>query len=144
MRLESDTDSHNQDQVTPNPLKEAILAGHTGIVEMLISHGANIHIQDRDGYDALMTAVKVCVDKHEYHYEDYASHARQCVRLLLQNGANPNAKDHAGLDVSTWVIRIGDERFAKLLVAHGVDTSRFTKHGMSLLPPDADVVVQCL
>ena len=64
------------------PLCWAALGGHTGIVELLIQHGASVDARNRDGATALHGAAFLGRGK--------------TAELLLENGADPNARNHRG------------------------------------------------
>jgi len=53
------------------------------VLELLISYGGNVNHADRDGLTILMEAFKV--------FRPISMGTRTCVRLLVENGADPNA-----------------------------------------------------
>lgn len=106
------------------PLMQAVLNGNRDILELLIENGANINIRDEDGCDPLMTAISSC-GRQPSHPNNYHTPVFECVELLLKKGANPHAKDRHGRDAATWANRTYGKKFVELLVAHGVDESRF-------------------
>jgi GTPase SAR1 family protein len=57
-------------------------AGHTKVVELLLKHGANINLQDNNGYHSLMAASQ--------------SNNSDVVKVLLNHGADVNLKDNNG------------------------------------------------
>lgn len=64
------------------PLCWAALGDHTGIVELLIQHGASVDARNRDGATAL-------------HGAGFLGRAK-AAELLLENGADPDARNHRG------------------------------------------------
>ncbi len=64
------------------PLCWAALGGHTGIVELLIQHGASVDVRNRDGATALHGAAFLGRIK--------------AAELLLKSGAEPDARNHRG------------------------------------------------
>ena len=58
------------------PLMTACRRGHREVVEMLVNAGADVDIEDSDGYTALLYTVK----------KDYS----ECANILLNAGSNPN------------------------------------------------------
>ena len=64
------------------PLCWAALGGHTGIVELLIQHGASLDARNRDGATAL-------------HGAAFLGRAKTA-ELLLENGADPDVRNHRG------------------------------------------------
>lgn len=69
------------------PLTLAAGSGNAAVVARLISAGAKVDAQDREGDTALMAAVG------HYHTE--------CVRLLLEAGADPSKKNKSGESART-------------------------------------------
>ena len=84
MFLDYDTDGINmQDNEGNTSLMHAVVGGDKKIVGMLLSKNADIHLKNKENEDALMIAVKL--GKSEI------------AELLLQNGANPNNINNAGV-----------------------------------------------
>ena len=99
------------------------------VVEYLLSMGADPNRQTNEGNDPVLLGVA------------YFNHA-ECVRLLLQAGADPNAvvKDTGETALHNCVIGLGNdvsdaERFAvvTLLIKHGTDPNRRTIPGVPSL-----------
>ena len=55
------------------------------------------------------------------------------VDLLLQRGADVNARTESGFVALFWAARYGHEHTAKLLIAHGADVTAKDKDGMTAL-----------
>lgn len=104
------------------PLHRAAYAGDTSAVQLLIDHGANVHIEDFLGYTAL-------------HYASGHGHI-QIVKMLLENGADVNIKNrdgatplhHGSLDVHNRIDKVG---VIEILLQNGArinecDISRLT------------------
>jgi ankyrin repeat protein len=64
--------------ISGTPLMKAVQSNHPEVALLLIKHGADIHMKGQEGYTALSIA---CLGGRE-----------SLVRLLLENGADPNEK----------------------------------------------------
>jgi len=81
--------------------------GHLEVVKLLLEHGADPNVKNRDGKTPLHNAAS------EGHLE--------VVKLLLERGADPNVKDDDGntpLHNAAWR---GHLEVVKLLLEHGAD-----------------------
>jgi len=87
----------------------------TTLVQALLEHGAAIDCQDKFGNTPLIRAASQICPK--------------TVRILLENGADPNHKDISG----GTAIRITDEEIAKLLIQHGADPNALDRDGYTPL-----------
>src|SRR6218665_1633105 len=66
------------------------------ILELLISYGADVNSASDDGTTALMNAFQGC--------KPIPISPRSCVRLLLENGVNPNAVCEFGWNALMWAL----------------------------------------
>jgi ankyrin repeat protein len=71
-----------KDEYGRTPLMWASEKGHTGIVNVLLKKGVNIHEKDQQGWTSLMAASQ-------------GGHP-EIVELLIEKGADLNAKDDSG------------------------------------------------
>jgi ankyrin repeat protein len=88
-------------------LFQAIQKADTATVKNLLSHGVSPEVRDAEGNPAVMAAAL---------YAD-----ADCVRALLEAGANANAANSAGATALMWAIP--DVAKVKLLLAHGADVN---------------------
>jgi len=104
--------STNDDSWTP--LIVSSYGGHTKVVDLLVSHGADIEVKDKDGYTALSWAFK----QEQYN----------AAELLIKKGANvniPPASDYGapkniGLIILHYAVMRGDQKeFLETLILHG-------------------------
>lgn len=104
--------STNDDSWTP--LIVSSYRGHTKMVGLLVSHGANIEVKDKDGYTALSWAFK----QEQYN----------AAELLIKKGANINIppasdygppKDIGHMIIHNAVMRGTPNEFLEILILHG-------------------------
>lgn len=89
------------------PLHLAVEAGHKQIVELLLSHRADVHAKKHYGDMPLHVAVE-------------GKGNREIVELLLAHGANPNASGYMG---ETPLHRTTQKAMVESLIAHGADVN---------------------
>jgi ankyrin repeat protein len=81
---------------------------HPAIIELLIQHGADVHITDKNGLNSLMYAAKYC---------DILS----MVKLILGAGVDANSQDNSGKTPLMYAAEINsDEIIINLVVAGAV------------------------
>jgi len=98
-------------------------AGHVGIAELLLCHGADLNLADRRGWKAL-------------HYAAAWGRA-ECARFLLaQPAIDVNATDIDGVTALIVASRRGRAKIVSLLLSQpGIDLNiacRHVKHGTAL------------
>lgn len=91
------------------PLALAIFFGHGELARELIARGADVNAaaENAQRVAPLHAAAAVC--------------DRETMRLLLERGANPNARQQADVTPLHGAASRGDEEAARLLLAHGAD-----------------------
>ena len=88
------------------PLHDAALGGDTGVVKILLDHGADVNARDTEA------------DATPLYYA--ASWGRQAaVELLLSRGADPNARNRKGASVLQSAIENNQPEIAAILRRHG-------------------------
>ncbi len=112
-------DAHSADGFTPLAL--ACFFGHPEIAAHLVNQGANINL-------AATNQMKVA----PIHA---AAAARQfeIVKMLVENGADVNAKQHQGFVPLHAAAQNGDAEMAKLLLDHGADAKARSGNGQNAL-----------
>lgn len=90
-------DINAPDEEGTPPLIYASCFGHEGVVQALISAGADVDIQDRNEWSALMWAM---TNRH-----------KSIAKLLLDNGASPDAKTSSGRTAADFVAPDSDISF---------------------------------
>lgn len=118
-----------EDNANPNarnhnrstPLHVACKQGMFGLVQMLMEHGADVHLRENvsiGGFTPLLHAV--------------AQNHIAIVELLLQEGADPNVQDTAGYTCLHICARTpGRLQMAKLLMAKGADIEQCDNDDLS-------------
>ncbi len=96
-------------------LIEAARNGHTGLVRLLIEHGADVNHTTSFGTTALIYAAE----------KGY----KEIIELLLAQRAEVNLANEAGATALTWAAQRGHKEIAELLIAHGADVNCKTERG---------------
>ncbi|MDP6450153.1 MAG: ankyrin repeat domain-containing protein [Lentisphaeria bacterium] len=99
------------------PLHDAVTAGHTRIVELLLNNDFEINAQDYRGMTPLFFAVLAARDAN-------------LVRFLIDHGADPEVRDERGRTVLHWA---GDRAVAKVLMTLGCDLDSKDRAGNTVL-----------
>ncbi|KZV67562.1 ankyrin [Peniophora sp. CONT] len=108
------------------------------ILRLLLKHGANVNSHNRFGEEPLATLVDVWypmnswLDSISFDFIAEKS-ARQILHLLLDYGANANARTHDGTSVLVKLIQANDKEAVSDLLAHGADVNLADKDGRTAL-----------
>lgn len=103
------------------PLGLAAFFGHKESFEAILSAGANVNLSARN-------AMKVTA----LHAAAAAGQA-EMIRMLLERGADPNARQQAGFAPLHEAAATGLIEMAKLLLAHGADVNAMVDDGRTPL-----------
>ncbi|WP_425385309.1 ankyrin repeat domain-containing protein [Wolbachia endosymbiont (group B) of Schoenobius gigantella] len=98
--------------------KELLIAAEKGDLEKVresIRRGANVNIQDRQGWTPLFWAIQ----KNNFNI----------VELLLDNNADIKVKDNEGWTPIHWAVQLGSLDVVKRLVERGADVNALTADG---------------
>jgi ankyrin repeat protein/CHAT domain-containing protein len=123
-------------------LIEVAITGDTETIKFLIDNGADVNAKDKNGYTALMVAVKhdhielvkLLIDKgvdvnvkHKGNKTALMSAAKrgntETVKLLIDKDADVNAKDKKGKTALMIAARLGNTKTVKLLIDKGADVN---------------------
>jgi len=94
----------SKDKTGATPLHLAAKENHKDVAEFLLASGADVNAQDKYGFTPLDLALS------SYHYIDV-------VTLLLDKGANVNARSFQGLDALMEAAMRGQKDAAAMLLA---------------------------
>lgn len=87
---------------------------HRELVELLITDGANINVEDENGWTPLRHATRKYRNVNDV----------EIIKILIENGADVNAKnDKDGWTPLIWAAKEGDYDLVKLLIAKGADVN---------------------
>ena len=118
--IENGADVNLSTDKNRTPLMTACEYGHVNTVTILIEHGANVNLQDRDG----LTAV---------HYAVRGSQACEILSCLMENGADVDAKTFDDCTPLMRAAEIGDTKVATFLIEHGANVDLPDKTGATAL-----------
>ncbi len=94
--------------------------GNYDVVQVLLSHGANVHLKNAQMYDALMCACETVNNDH-------------IVELLLNAGAYVNTINACKLTPLSMACKVGAAKTVKLLLRHGAVVDQPHDNGCSPL-----------
>jgi ankyrin repeat protein len=145
------------------PLLMAISNNQVAVARFLIDRGANIHVSDWYGRTPIWTAVEVRnMDEDNGSFENGVERepALELIRVLLEKGANPNARTKESIPIRRFMLRTtgtlewvdftgqtpflraayaGDITVMRLLLKHGADPKIPTFGGTTALMAAAGV-----
>ena len=101
-------------------LHNAVVAGHKGIVELLIIRGADVNAKAQDGWTPLHTAGSK-ERGLKPPYKATPSERKQIVEILIENGADVNAKLPDGTTAIHIATRAGIKDMVDILIAKGAN-----------------------
>lgn len=104
------------------PLHHAAFFGHSEVAKLLIEAGADIEAPSRNQQFAL--------DARPLHSAAAARELGMCA-VLLDAGADPNARQHGEFTPLLEAAQNGDEALADLLLSHGADVNARLADGRS-------------
>lgn len=136
--LERGADINTKDKDNTTVLMHAAESGHMDMARLLLQNGADMNAKDKHGDTALIKTIRKMDDilealsvSDEEEEDDKGKYERSwqehigIVKLLLETGADPNARNRLGetalMEAITWAK--GDIEIVKLLLAHGVDVN---------------------
>ncbi|CAH3178494.1 unnamed protein product [Porites lobata] len=119
--IENGADVNGVNKVKHTPLMIAAIRGHINALTLLIKHGANVDLQDSDGYKALHFAV---------HGSDISSEIFSC---LIGIGADVNARTNNGVTPLMIAAEEGHINAVTSLVKCGANVDLQDKYGNTAL-----------
>ncbi len=132
--LERGMDIQAKDNSGRTPLFRALCNnGLTGqdeprtMIEFLMDEGADIETRDNNGNTLVLRS------SHSLYTTDYRPINGMSLRLLLENGVDPDASNDAGDTLMALAVQNGDWPTVNILVEHGADTSMQDSGGNTLL-----------
>jgi ankyrin repeat protein len=118
------------------PLTEAAYAGHAEVVKLLLDKGADPSLKKNDGADAFMLGVGHKEVSEIFQgisslIEAASKGDTKTVKMLLDKGISPNAKDAGGRTALTEAAWNGQTETVKLLLERGADPNIKKSDGAS-------------
>lgn len=132
-------DMGNEDM---SPLNYACACGYTDYARALLDRGANMEAKGSTGKTSLMYG---CIQMSEFQPHFSFAHGKidsgdgtvvdyvGTIRLLLERGADVNAKDDDGVTALMHVCRWGDKASVRDLLENGADIHERANNGKTLL-----------
>ena len=111
----------NSSTFNPPILEEAVNSGNKEVVELLLKHGANPNIENKNGDTPLFVASKSDDNKNDI------------VELLLKHGADPNVINNRFISPILLASNRGHTDIVELLLKHGADVDVYDLHGFTPL-----------
>jgi cytohesin len=137
--IDSGVDIHCRNIEGNTALHEAAYARVPAALKMLLEAGADPNATNKYGKTPILNASKVVyyldpttfsLDTKSY-FQDEESY--DCIKLLLEAGADPNVQDDEGCTAMQNVSEAGSEGCVKLLLTSGADLNIHDKKGISAL-----------
>jgi ankyrin repeat protein len=113
------TKSYSPDGWTP--LHLAGFFNHSGLIEALLTYGADVHARSRNAL--ANTPIHAAA----------AGRSRESVRILLEHGADANARQTGGWTALHAASKDGDVELVRLLIASGADVQARANNNQSAL-----------
>ncbi|SEH99775.1 ankyrin repeats (3 copies) [Akkermansia glycaniphila] len=106
------------------PIVQAAQLGNScDVVKLLLEHGADANIQNKNGETALMAAIREkYYFKNEYLMYNYHTNYPLC-KLLLEHGADVNIKDNTENTILMAAVRTGNTDFVQLFLEYKADVN---------------------
>ena len=106
-------------ETTSRSLHQAVVDGDIDQVNLLISKGADVNMQNRMGWTPLHTAIQ--------------NRRQALIEPLIAKGANVNAKDNRGQTPLHIAVNLGQKEVVELLIAKGADVNVMGSRGDNAL-----------
>jgi hypothetical protein len=107
--------------IPATPLQWAARKGLVKIIDLLIQHGANLHLVDPKGFSCL-------------HSVTHSSDFRAVLYIIIcQPDIDIDVKDHSGLTPLHWAARQGDEVSMQILLKYGANPKAVDHDGLTAL-----------
>lgn len=119
-----------------SPLHIAITENHVSLVKLLLEAKADVEQKDPNGITPLIMAITAKDHSHEnasFEKEEGHGHQEELVELILNAGANVNAKGLKGRDALLEATKIGNAAVADLLLESGANPDSADVDGVSCL-----------
>jgi ankyrin repeat protein len=120
--------------IDTTPLLRAAKAGDAPAVRLLLAHGANPHLPNINGITPLMAAAGLASNEIDTRGKfKTPAQAIECIELLVQAGADINARDSKGQTALHGAALWGWDDVVKTLVSHHADLQAKDAKGMTPL-----------
>ena len=144
--VERGTDINIKDKLGRTPLHEAATHDKLDVLKSLLEHGADVNAKNSQGETVLYTTIQKTaessnilisnsynsdVEKQKEKYRRELETQRSIWKLLIENGADVNAKDNSGntpLHAASY-IKYVDFSLYELLIQHGADVNAKNNSG---------------
>lgn len=113
-------------------LFSACVKGRTGVVNMLLDHGADVNVAGPDGLPGLFVIAATAAMKLKLpRRSKEADGIVECLEVLLKSGADPNLSAPGGFTCLHVAAEVGSESMAKALLTAGANVQARTADGQT-------------